>query len=77
MESTTTPQVVLYNGMPTIRVTKMKAGFYQWATIKHAMCNHSLLTEVTKFMKRNGYNWFVVEQTQEDLEEDVYTSYLG
>lgn len=71
------PQVILYNGEPRIRVTKMKAGYYQWATKKHAMCDHSLLTEVKKFMNRHGYKWFVVEQKEEDVEDTFYVPFKG
>lgn len=68
---TTVPQgVILYNGMPDIRVTKMDAGYYQWATIKHAMCSHTLLCEVVKFMNTYGYKFHIENQKPE--EEDAY-----
>ena len=70
-------QVSLFNGEPKIRVTKMRAGYYQWATIKHAMFDHSLLTEVKKFMDRYGYKWFVVEQKEEDVEDEHYVPFKG
>jgi hypothetical protein len=63
--------------MPRIKVTKMRKSYYQWATIKHAMCSHSLLTEVDKHMKRNGYKYFVVEQKEEDIEDDFYVPFRG
>ena len=70
-------KVTLINGEPRIRVTKMIAGYYQWATIKHAMCDHSLLEEVDKFMKRHGYEYYVVEQKAEDVEDDHYVPFRG
>lgn len=69
--------VILYNGEPRIRVTKLIAGYYQWATKKHAMCDHSLLTEVDAFMKMHGYEYFVVKQKPEDIEDDFYVPFKG
>jgi hypothetical protein len=63
-------QVVLYNGEPPIRVTKMIDGYYQWATKKHAMFDHSVLSEVKNFMDKYGYKWFIVNQTREEYFED-------
>jgi hypothetical protein len=70
---TTEPQVqpvTLYNGMPDIKVLKTLEGYYQWVTIKHAVCTHSLLCEVKKFMDLYGYKWHIVKQTKEDLENE-------
>lgn len=64
-------EVILYNGMPKIKVTKMRAGFYQWATIKHGMFDHTLLEEVEKFMKRHGWKFYIVEQTKEQAIRDA------
>lgn len=69
--------VTLYNGEPRIKVTKMVAGYYQWATKATGMFDHSLLEEVDNYMKRKGYEYFVVDQKIEDVEDEQYVPFRG
>tara|TARA_R100001463_G_scaffold23551_2_gene56404 strand:- start:17792 stop:18019 length:228 start_codon:yes stop_codon:yes gene_type:complete len=67
----------LYNGEPVIKVTKMCAGYYQWATKIHGRWDHTLLSYVEDFMKRYGYEFKIVEQKEEDVEDDFYVPFYG
>lgn len=54
--------IQLFNGEPIIRVTKTIVGNYEWSTIASGMMGHSLLEEVVAYMKRNNYEFYIVNQ---------------
>jgi hypothetical protein len=64
-------QVILYNGEPELRVTKMRAGHYEWATKKSGKMSHSLLSEVEAYMRQYGYKYYIEDQKPKvDDDED-------
>lgn len=47
---------------PLIRVTKMRAGFYQYATTINAMMQVTSIDVVDLFMSERGWHYYIVDQ---------------
>ena len=47
---------------PLIRVTKMRAGFYQYATKINAMMQVTSIDVVDLFMRQQGWRYYIVDQ---------------
>jgi len=47
---------------PLLKVTKMRAGFYQYATKQNGIMQVSSIDIVNTFMEESGYHYYVVDQ---------------
>lgn len=69
-------QVILYNGEPRLKVTKMLDGYYQWSTKKNGMMQHTLYSVMEAQIEESGHRFFVViEQYKEDENENYAIKY--